>query len=225
MSEARLSSSRERMLAAAEALLCERGLGGAGIKQLVARGGAPIGSVYHFFPGGKAQLVAETLRVHAAKADRLYSQYLDDTEQPLADRLRRLFRTAAEGFERAGAQRSCAVAAVTLDLGAADAELREVCRRSFEQWVATIASHLPWTDEARRVSFARTVIVALEGAFVLARADGHGDAFHVAGEWLAAVSSSKSSVKGERDARTSVARRGGHRRRVSRATQHRPKRR
>jgi AcrR family transcriptional regulator len=214
------------MIAATETLLCERGLGGAGIKQLVARSGAPIGSVYHFFPGGKAQLVAETLRVHAGKADQLYRQYLSDKEKPLADRIRSLFRTAAEGFDRAGGQRSCAVAAVTLDLGAADAELREVCRRSFDHWVTTIASQLPWKNEARRLSFARMLIVTLEGAFVLARADGHGDAFRTAGEWLAAtVSSAESTLKGAPDAHSSPGRRSGrdHPRRVSRAAGRHPR--
>src|SRR5215813_7377275 len=64
------STSRIRMIEATETLMREQGLAGAGIKQVVARSDAPIGSVYHHFPGGKTQLAAEALRVHGERADR-----------------------------------------------------------------------------------------------------------------------------------------------------------
>ena len=35
---------------------------GTGVKQIVAEAGAPFGSLYHFFPGGKEELGAETIR-------------------------------------------------------------------------------------------------------------------------------------------------------------------
>ena len=106
------------MLDAAEALLRERGLAGAGIQQVVAQSGAPIGSVYHFFPGGKTQLVAEALRAHSEKARALFQQILGYKAEPLPERFRTLCRTAAAGFDRAGANRSCAIGTVTLDLDA-----------------------------------------------------------------------------------------------------------
>src|SRR6185436_12898447 len=95
-----LRASRDRMLDAAESLLRERGLAGAGIQQVVARSGAPIGSVYHFFPGGKTQLVAEALHIHGEKARALFQRILEDRSEPPAERLRTLFRTAASGFDR-----------------------------------------------------------------------------------------------------------------------------
>src|SRR5437870_10745317 len=108
-------ASRERMLAATETLLRERGLAGAGIQQVVARSGAPIGSLYHFFPGGKTQLVAEALAIQSEKARALFQRILEDNAEPLPERLRTLFRTAASGFDRAGANKGCAIGTVTLD--------------------------------------------------------------------------------------------------------------
>ena len=178
------------MIDATETLLRERGLVGAGIKQVVARCGAPVGSVYHFFPGGKTQLVAEALRQHAGKATRLFRQAFADEATPLPARVRALFRTAAEGFERAGADKSCAVAAVTLDLDARDQELRQVCRAGFDQWIAEIAAHLPWPHAETRHAFATMIVVAFEGAFILARADHSGRAFLTAGDWLARLAES-----------------------------------
>ena len=173
------------MIQAAETLLRESGLSGAGIKQLVAESGAPVGSVYHFFPGGKTQIVTETLRLHSAKVASLLEDAFGDEAEPLPKRLRALFRRAAKGFEAAGADKSCAIAGVTLDLRASDESLRQVCDSSFSQWVDVVASHLPWPDVATRRSFATMVVLALEGAFVLARAEKAGDAFTTAGDWLA----------------------------------------
>lgn len=178
------------MIQAAETLLRESGLAGAGIKQLVARSGAPVGSVYHFFPGGKAQIVTETLRFHSGKAVRLFAQAFGDAAVPLPARLRALFRMAADRFEAAGADKSCAIACVTLDLRRSDHSLRQVCHASFNQWVDEIAAHLPWPDVETRRSFAVMVVLTLEGAFILARAGQRGDAFTTAGDWLARLAES-----------------------------------
>src|SRR5213075_2927292 len=75
-------ATRQRLLDATETLLRERGLAGAGIHQVVARSGAPIGSVYHFFPRGKTQLVAEALQLQAEKARALFQSILADKAEP-----------------------------------------------------------------------------------------------------------------------------------------------
>ena len=205
------------MIQAAETLLRESGLAGAGIKQLVARSGAPVGSVYHFFPGGKTQIVTETLRLHSGKAVKLFEHAFGDAAVPLPARLRALFRMAAAGFEAAGADKSCAIACVTLDLRASDHSLRQVCHASFNQWVDEIGSHLPWPDVETRRSFAMMVVLTLEGAFILARAEQSGNAFTTAGDWLARLAQSTLPVlTGESHAPSRAAhRRSPHRRRRS----------
>jgi len=174
------------MLDAAEALMREQGLSGAGIKQIVKRSGAPIGSVYHHFPGGKNQFVAEALRIHGERARRLLEEAFS-AKAPLERRLRTFFRNAAAYFEKAGTEKGCAIGAVTLDLGRQDQELRDVCREVFNSWVDAITPHLPWRDAKARRSFALAIATAIEGAFILGRAQDSGDAFIAAGEWLAAA--------------------------------------
>ena len=180
-------ASRDRMLVAAETLLREGGLAGAGIQQVVARSRAPIGSVYHFFPGGKNQLVAEALRIHDEKARALFESMLADTAEPLPDRFRTFARAAAAGFDRAGANKGCAIGSVALDLEAGDERLRKLCQDAFDGWIASIAKALPWADEARRRSFAEMVVAAFEGAFILSRARRSGKPFIAVGEWLATM--------------------------------------
>jgi AcrR family transcriptional regulator len=194
------------MIQAAETLLRESGLSGAGIKQLVARSGAPVGSVYHFFPGGKMQIVTETLQLHSGKAVHLFQRAFGDASVPLPERLRALFRMAAKGFEAAGADKGCAIGCVTLDLRASDDSLRQVCDASFNEWVDEIASHMPWPDVETRRSFATMVVLSLEGAFILARAGKAGDAFTTAGDWLARLAESTLPVStGESNASSPAA--------------------
>jgi len=178
-------TTRELMLAATETLLRERGLAGAGIQRVIARSGAPVGSLYHFFPGGKTQLVAEALRIHGDKVGVLFRSVLSDTSAPLPDRVRRLFRTAASGFDRTGADKGCAIGAVALELDPRHDELRAVCRDAFDAWIASIANELPWSDRAARRAFAEMLIAGLEGAFVLGRARRSGEPFITVGESLA----------------------------------------
>ena len=56
------SETRERILRASGELFRRQGYMGTGVKQIVAEAGAPFGSIYHFFPGGKEELGAETIR-------------------------------------------------------------------------------------------------------------------------------------------------------------------
>lgn len=59
--QARLDAQREALLAAAVALLSERGYAGCSVAGVAARAGVSTGSVYRYFPG-KAELVVEVFR-------------------------------------------------------------------------------------------------------------------------------------------------------------------
>jgi AcrR family transcriptional regulator len=180
------TAPRDRLLLAAESLLREAGMAGTGIKDVVKRSGAPIGSLYHYFPGGKTQLVSEALEVHAGRSKALIARFFTG-KASAATAVRRLFDSAAQGFDRAGADKGCAIGAVSLDLQEGDSEARRICEATFEAWVALIAPHLPFPNRSTQVSFAVTIVAALEGAFVLARAARSGAPFRDVGKSLAAA--------------------------------------
>jgi AcrR family transcriptional regulator len=177
---------RDRLLLATETLLREAGMAGTGIKDVVKRSGAPIGSLYHYFPGGKAQLVTEALEVHAGRSKALIARFFSG-KTSAATAVRRLFDTAAQGFDLAGADKGCAIGAVSLDLQAGDTEAQRICQATFDGWADLIAPHLPFPGKSTRASFAVTIVAALEGAFVLARAARNGAPFREVGKSLAAA--------------------------------------
>src|ERR687895_2392963 len=53
---------RERMIQSAVVLFRERGVEGTSFSDVLEHSGAPRGSIYHHFPGGKAQLAEEATR-------------------------------------------------------------------------------------------------------------------------------------------------------------------
>src|SRR3954469_14221894 len=55
-------SPRDRMVQSAALLMREHGVENTSFSEVLAHSGAPRGSIYHHFPGGKAQLVEEATR-------------------------------------------------------------------------------------------------------------------------------------------------------------------
>jgi TetR/AcrR family transcriptional regulator, lmrAB and yxaGH operons repressor len=177
-------SSRDRMIEATIDLMRSYGLSGSGIKDVVRESAAPRGSVYHFFPQGKAQIVAESLEVHAGRVAAFMEAALS-SKKAAPQKVTALFEAFAKRVEEATFQKSCAFGAVTLDLGAEDESLRLVIANAFEGWRAGVARHFEFLGRQQADSFAGMVLTAIEGAYIRCRAERSGRPFREAGEWLA----------------------------------------
>src|SRR4051794_5171933 len=70
-------STRQRMLGSAARLFREHGYSGTGFRDVVAHSNAPRGSIYHHFPGGKAQLGAEAVATAGEFMNELISRGVD----------------------------------------------------------------------------------------------------------------------------------------------------
>ena len=77
--------TRDRILDATIRLLRRQGYTATGIKQIVAEGDAPLGSVYHYFPGGKEQIGIEAL---ARSGERIRSHHRPGRRRPRPPALR-----------------------------------------------------------------------------------------------------------------------------------------
>src|SRR3954451_20138647 len=56
------TSPRKKMIESAALLMRERGVEATSFSDVLEHSGAPRGSIYHHFPGGKAQLIEEATR-------------------------------------------------------------------------------------------------------------------------------------------------------------------
>ena len=63
------ADSKRQMVESAALLFREQGYSGTGFNAVIEHSGAPRGSIYHHFPGGKAELAAETVRYAGGGGD------------------------------------------------------------------------------------------------------------------------------------------------------------
>jgi TetR/AcrR family transcriptional repressor of lmrAB and yxaGH operons len=178
--------ARERLVDATIDLLRQGGLAAAGLNEVVDRAQAPKGSLYHYFPGGKAELVVAALAVYASRVDQRLDLALSAPTSLLA-RSASVFEATAEAMAAQHFNQSCAVGTVTLDLGLGEADalarsgaasgatrgLREACSAALTSWSHTVAKHLPELAPAARPAVGRNFITLLEGAQLMARAQRH----------------------------------------------------
>lgn len=164
-------SSRERLLDAAVDLLQRQGFHGTGLNELLARSGAPRGSLYHYFPGGKEQIGAEAI-ARAGEQVAAAVGHLLRAKPSVPDAVDALAALLAAGLEASDFERGCPVATTALEVGARSDAIGAAARASFDSWVAPLRDRLEAIGFARAEAAERAdlVIAALEGALVLARA-------------------------------------------------------
>src|SRR3954468_19818041 len=88
-------ATKDRLLDASGELFRRQGFAGTGIKQILAQAGAPFGSLYHHFPGGKDELAAETIKRAGEEYAALVASHLL-AGSDLATNVRDAFTSAGE---------------------------------------------------------------------------------------------------------------------------------
>ena len=157
-------------MAAAAQLYGRYGYTGVGLKQVAAESGAPIGSLYHFFPGGKDELAAEALQL-SGHGYQILVEGVFESAPDLISGIRAAFAGAAEVLEASGYADACWIETVALEVASSNEPLRLVTAEIFERWIDAAtrlveAGGVP-AGEARGLGIA--IITGLEGAFVLSR--------------------------------------------------------
>jgi TetR/AcrR family transcriptional repressor of lmrAB and yxaGH operons len=168
---AKVSSAREDMLAAAVELFRARGYAGVGVAELLEKSGAPRGSLYFHFPGGKEQIGAEAVRrVGEEVAQRFRDLRLSGVD--LATFIERVFKTTAKEAKERHYTASCPMAAIAVGFGKEHPKLQSAVRDAFLSWEHEIAlaAQAEGMNEVNANAFASAMLTAIEGAFVVSKA-------------------------------------------------------
>src|SRR5262249_7483178 len=134
-----MTSPRDRMVASAALLIRERGAQSTAIADVLAHSGAPRGSAYHYFPGGRTQLVCEAVDYVADFVAGRLAQA--DNSIQMLDGLTPFYRkNLIETDYRAG----CPVLAVAIESGEPDKANPAIERaaEAFTRWNDLIAERL-----------------------------------------------------------------------------------
>jgi AcrR family transcriptional regulator len=166
-----VSNTRDRFIVATADLFRRQGYTATGVKQIVEAAGAPFGSMYHFFPEGKEDLGAATIRWSGAGYGQLIDLFYEAGADPVVA-TRRFFEAAADTVRDTDYADACPIATVALEVASTNEPLRQATAEVFESWLAAIDAHLVQAGltkaQARNLSV--SLFSLLEGAFILARA-------------------------------------------------------
>ncbi|MEU9269004.1 TetR/AcrR family transcriptional regulator [Streptomyces sp. NPDC048251] len=168
---------RERMVFSAAQLIRRDGVGATGMREVAVHAGAPRGSLQHYFPGGKQQLVNEAVDWAGRYAGKRVARFLDESARAGGPTPAGLFaamvRQWTDEYAASGFAAGCPVAAATVDCAASGDATREAAAAAFATWTGPVAEALTGmgVPAARAGSLATLMISALEGAILIARAE------------------------------------------------------
>src|SRR5438270_4833734 len=133
--------TRRRIVATTAALLQRQGLNGTGLLQVLEESGAPRGSLYFHFPGGKEELTIEAVDYSREVVLGWLRKSLDAHPVP-ADALADIAEHYTRRLERSNFTEGCPIAAVALEGAPVSERLRQASESALAAWEDLIASYL-----------------------------------------------------------------------------------
>jgi AcrR family transcriptional regulator len=182
MAEVALTDTKERIMDSSAELFRRQGYAGTGVKQIASMAGAPFGSLYHFFPGGKEQLGAEVIRSSGALYLQLFATIAMQAPDPLSA-IGDFFSGAAETLRETDYADACPIATVALEVASTNEPLRKATAEVFESWIDAASAYFAAAGipPERSRELALSVLCLLEGAFIFSRAARSTEPLELAG--------------------------------------------
>jgi TetR/AcrR family transcriptional repressor of lmrAB and yxaGH operons len=175
-------TTRDRILSAALDLMRSRGFRGTGLKDVTAAAAATTGSLYHFFPDGKDQLVREAVREDGAAHEATFEAIAREAKGP-GEAIATFFDQAADILEATGYVDLCPIGTVAGETASSNDGVRDACDTVFRGWERVLTDELTaaglGADEAAELS--ATTVAALLGGFILVRTQRSGAPLRAAG--------------------------------------------
>jgi AcrR family transcriptional regulator len=166
--------SRQQLVTGAADMIRRRGLNATSIREVAKHARTPLGSTYHYFPGGKQQLAIEAVRFAGDTVTRMLAKKL--RAGPVGG-LRAFLALWREILTSTDFQAGCPVLAVSIEEATDDGRLAVLAAAAevFTGWETQLAEslreHGVATLEAEQL--ATLVVAAAEGAVAMCRAQRH----------------------------------------------------
>lgn len=180
--------TRERIVRTTSLLMQRQGYDGTGIKQISREAGATLGSVYHFFPGGKQELAVAAVR----HGDQEFAEALRDAlagEDDPGEAVIACCRMLADGLRASDWIEGCPVTATALGTAGRAPDIQQAAADAFTHWQGLVFDKLSeprlGISEPDAYELSRTVISTLEGAELAAQVTRDATPLRDAGKHLA----------------------------------------
>lgn len=182
------ANSREQILLTTCDLLENQGFHGTGLNEIVRESGAPKGSIYYYFPAGKEEIVAETVRFAGQRTAERIRAHLATIADP-AEAIQSFLETIAYHIEASGFRSGGPLTIVASESATTHERINDACQEAYNGLREAFAEKLRSTGiPGEKVeSLAWTVNAAIEGAIILSRTFHTGNPLREAGRQLACL--------------------------------------
>ncbi|MCA2209149.1 TetR/AcrR family transcriptional regulator [Nocardia rosealba] len=161
------AETRCKLIRTTRSLIESRGYFGTGLKQIVEDSGAPRGSLYFHFPGGKDELISAALTDSGTEMAQLIRAIEAADAREFAHTMLRLL---GDQLEASDWTIGCPVAAVALDTASTNDAVRQTCSDTYRLWEDAIRERLTAFGHPEPERLATASLALIEGGLVLARA-------------------------------------------------------
>jgi AcrR family transcriptional regulator len=164
------NTTRDRIVRGAAQLIRSQGVSNTGMRDVVAFADAPRGSLQHYFPGGKDQLVREALLWSGHASGMLVRYLYQEMDAPSPGKLLAELAAWWRGeLVRSGFGAGCPLVAAAVE--STGDSMPEVIGEALDHWQRPIVDALRdmGVPRARATNLAVLMLSALEGAIALAR--------------------------------------------------------
>jgi TetR/AcrR family transcriptional repressor of lmrAB and yxaGH operons len=184
---------RRPIVDAAVTLFRRQGYAGTGLNDIVDTSGAPKGSLYHYFPAGKASIAIAAVEEAGKRVAETMAKLVSETSST-ADLLRAHARFLSGWMRKSGFRDGCPITTVLLELAPKDRGVAEAGRKAYASRIDVIKSKLI-TDGFSPIRAERIAILCvatLQGALIQARVERSGTPIETAADELAKLLEAKS---------------------------------
>lgn len=162
---------RDNLVRTAMRLFREQGYASTGLQQILNESGAPKGSLYHYFPGGKEALGEAAVTLAGQLIDEMLSDLAERHPRDAKAFVQGYCKTMAGWMRESGFQAGCPIATTVLETVPRSPAITHAGGEVLDSWVDTITGVFVGSGLTKRKARdkAQFLIAAIEGALVVAR--------------------------------------------------------
>lgn len=163
--------ARERILRTVSQLMELQGYHATGLNEIVAMSGAPKGSLYHYFPGGKEEIAIEAIERKTQEGQQRIREVLAQYNDPI-EAVRQMILGMAQHMKTMACEGGGnPLVAVAMETANTSENLRRVCENAYESWRKAVEDKFlagGYSPE-KAENYSNLISFAIEGAMIRSR--------------------------------------------------------
>ena len=164
------SSTRERIVTATSELIRRYGYNGTSLSQVSKAAPATIGSIYHFFPGGKEALAVAVIESTGSVYRQLFESIVAEADDPAAA-FSHFFDQAGQLLIETDYIDPCPIGTIAREVASTSEPIRRAADAVFDSWVEAASDFLVHSgaQPSEAHDLATLFVTMTEGGFILSR--------------------------------------------------------